>query len=737
MPPRRQSGADPARSRITLFVRAEVAAARRAVRSRARIGNDVHERFDTTGRFSRVRSNAAVLLVRLALACVVIASIPAPSLAQEQATESSAEDPSEAEVELAPIVVDAERQERAALVERSFETPEDVAGFGETIFAEPTFRSFETTAELLGESVGAQIRRQGGRDDFSSLSIRGAPSAQLRILLDGVALGRASESVVNLSDLPMDMVERIEVYRGFSPVSLSPFSSAGVVNVVTRDPETATTTAAIGGGSFGSLKMNGGGAAPMLGGAAAAFASYRHSDGDYDFVFDRGDDNPVDQKRRERRNNDSDTVESLVRWRGVVLDAAKLQVRNHVLYKDEGVPADLSDQTSRTRLTTIREIAAASVGSPNDRWSTEQIVTWEQKKLTDTTAFDQFDNRSDTTASTTIGRWSQPFGKSHWLSGGAEFNWEDFDQAFETSTDRPQADRSTLGIAVGDDWTIAPIDTTVTMQLRHQQVWNNSNSSVARDGNDHSTDPRVGVKWEPVAGLAIKSNTSTYFRPPNFNELYGADGFTVGNPGLVPETGLTWDAGAEWTVERRPYGRLAAGYAYFGSDIDDIIVVERNFRREARAENVSKAEIRGHELRLDWKGPAGLALSANYTHQQATNRSGRPFLDGKDLPSIPQDEGWARLSWENRYFVVAYDLDVSGSTYFDSENTPTRKRPTRTVHGLSLVLGPYWSGMRITLEANNLSDSLVPDIYQYPLPGRSFYATLSWSAPSEGDPHAD
>ena len=69
------------------------------------------------------------------------------------------------------------------------------------IKAEPTWRSFETPAELLGRSVGAQLRRQGGRDDFSTLTIRGAPSAQLRVLLDGVALGRASSSVVNLADL--------------------------------------------------------------------------------------------------------------------------------------------------------------------------------------------------------------------------------------------------------------------------------------------------------------------------------------------------------------------------------------------------------------------------------------------------------------------------------------------------------------------------------------------------------
>jgi len=32
------------------------------------------------------------------------------------------------------------------------------------------------------------------------------------------------------------------------------------------------------------------------------------------------------------------------------------------------------------------------------------------------------------------------------------------------------------------------------------------------------------------------------------------------------------------------------------------------------------------------------------------------------------------------------------------------------------------------VEADNLGDSLVPDEIGVPLPGRAFYATLSWSA---------
>ena len=39
----------------------------------------------------------------------------------------------------------------------------------------------------------------------------------------------------------------------------------------------------------------------------------------------------------------------------------------------------------------------------------------------------------------------------------------------------------------------------------------------------------------------------------------------------------------------------------------------------------------------------------------------------------------------------------------------------------------------MTIEGDNLGDSLIPDQIGFPLPGRAFYATLSWQAPRRDD----
>jgi outer membrane receptor protein involved in Fe transport len=646
----------------------------------------------------------------------------AETAASEEASDTAKTD--DRSPALQPIVVEADDPADAKLVERSFDTPDDSTGFGETIAAEPGWRSFQSTADLLGQSVGAQLRRQGGRDDFATLSIRGAPSAQLRILLDGIALGRASDSVVNLADLPLDTVERIEVYRGFSPVSLTPTSAAGVVNIVTRDPKAAVATAAVGGGSFGTVKVHAGGAGPVAGGSAAAFASWRRTDGNFEYRDDNGTvNNPADDRTRSRANNDSETLESLLRWRRDLTESANLQLREHVFHKDEGVPGLARFAPPTARLETTRNIAAASIGAPDRRWSIEEAVTWEKRRLSD---YGAFDNRAETTASTTVGRWGLPVGDAHWLSGSGEFTWEGFEQANEApALPRQEASRSSLALALGDDWTLAPIDTTLTFQLRHQQLWSDQGAAgPAGSGDAHSTDPRVGLRWRAFGGFDVKANVSSYFRPPSFDEMFGTDGFTTGNPALKPEEGLAWDAGFEWKGSREPFGSLALGYAWYGSDIDDVILVILTFDRTAKAVNAASARIRGHEARVEWKGPAGFALSANYTFQDAENRS--PALRGRDLPGLPPHELYARLSWSIGRVVLAYDIDLSSEHFVDSDNAAA-PLPTRTVHGVSLVIGPFLEGLRLTLEADNLGDTLVPDQIGFPLPGRSFYATLSWS----------
>lgn len=638
---------------------------------------------------------------------------------------------------LETIVVEGDSiDDDSPLPERSFETPEDLAGFGETITVDEAWATFASTAELLGQSVGAQIRRQGGRDDFSTLSIRGAPAGQVRVLLDGVSLGRASDTVLNLADLPMDAVERIEVYRGFSPVGLTPQSAAAVVNVVTREPDRPTYAVASGLGSFSSGKIFASAAAPLAGGAASAFASLRSTDGDFEYVDDNGTlFNPHDDRVRRRANNDSDALDSLLRWRRPLATGLDVLARSQTFYKDEGVPGLARFSPPTARLSTVREVAALAIEGSKG-WSAETSVAYQREELSD---FGASDNVATTVAPTATGRWNRRLFDRHWLSASADVAYETFsqDRTGATGGARTTADRISTAVAAGDDWDLPALDLTVSLQLRHQELFNDFGSATSGGSNtsDRSTDPRLGLRWEPRPDLVLKANVATYFRPPTFDESFGTDGFTVGNPDLVPEEGFTRDAGVEW-ASHGAWGSLRTSYAYFESDIDDVILVVLTFQRTAKAINAARARVRGHELRAEWQGLRGFSASVNYTYQDARNRTPSSTLRGAELPGLAPHEAYARVSWRRGPVTLGYDVDVTGEHFTDSENV-NPPIPTRIIHGVHLVYGPFWGGFRLALEGENLGDSLIPDEIGFPLPGRAFYATLSWQGGPDDDADDD
>src|SRR6185295_12756127 len=100
---------------------------------------------------------------------------------------------------------------------------------------------------------------------------------------------------------------------------------------------------------------------------------------------------------------------------------------------------------------------------------------------------------------------------------------------------------------------------------------------AARRSEDFLT-PRLGVRGELGHGLTLLANASRSARIPNLSELFGNNGTVQGNPDLVPETALTWDVGfrfrSPWTNDVLTAWGLE--YAYFASDIDDIIVLVRS-----------------------------------------------------------------------------------------------------------------------------------------------------------------
>ena len=146
----------------------------------------------------------------------------------------------------------------------------------------------------------------GGWAAFSTVSIRGSNPNQVEVYLDNVLQNPANAGLVDLGSLPLDNVERIEIYRSFAPMQLGAGSIGGAINLVTR-PVAGETTNLVNTsyGSFDTRKVTlyRSQGFDQLG--YLVLFNYMGSAGDFTFLDDNGTRfNTLDDQVTTRRNND-------------------------------------------------------------------------------------------------------------------------------------------------------------------------------------------------------------------------------------------------------------------------------------------------------------------------------------------------------------------------------------------------------------------------------------------------
>ncbi len=94
--------------------------------------------------------------------------------------------------------------------------------------------------EALNYIPGLVLDRNGGPGSLVFPSIQGSESRHVKILIDDIPLELLMEGVADLSMLPLENVERVEVLKG-SASSVWGSSLGGVINIITRKPSEEPT----------------------------------------------------------------------------------------------------------------------------------------------------------------------------------------------------------------------------------------------------------------------------------------------------------------------------------------------------------------------------------------------------------------------------------------------------------------------------------------------------------------
>lgn len=150
-----------------------------------------------------------------------------------------------AEVELDSVSVNAS-QDKSISEETGFNI--------EVIDTSEYLNSNKDINQILNQTSGINIRSLGGLGSDFDLSLNGLSDKQVRYFIDGIPMEDFG-SALSLNNMPINLVESIEVYKGVVPINLGADALGGAINISTPSLAEDFTDLSYSYGSFNTHRL--------------------------------------------------------------------------------------------------------------------------------------------------------------------------------------------------------------------------------------------------------------------------------------------------------------------------------------------------------------------------------------------------------------------------------------------------------------------------------------------------
>ncbi len=612
-----------------------------------------------------------------------------------------------------------------------------------------------SVAEVLAGEAGVRVRSRGGVGSFQSVSIRGSEAAEVAVLLDGAPISRAGFGLVDLSQLPIEGLERIEVYRGTAPLGFGSEAIGGVINLVSRrGGGRPTRSATLGGGSFGA-RLVGATVGEALGRwRGLATATYRGATGDY-WYYDNGGTLFLrdDDRERQRRNNGFDQLAATATLSHV--GRFDTQLTLHGLWRRAGVPgfATLGVETRRARLDAGRlfvNLKTQGLLPADVRLVVLPSFELERLAFSNPTGelvgpFGPSVQDSLVLAGGLQARADRRFGRgAHHqlvsLLGELRGESRQATNLLATQHSAPLAGRVTGALGLADQASLWRERLILEGALRLDGLA----SFLRPEGKATAADrrwflsPRLGLRATVHRLLTLRASGGRFVRNPTLLELFGDGGLFLPAPTLRSERAWGGELGLHLEAPQRIV-KILVDLAAFGRRVDDLIAYIPG-QNGSTAINIAAARVLGGELRASLDLHNALRLRLDYTLLDARNLSDEAGVRGKRLPGRAPHEARATIEIAGLGLRLGYTAHYVGQVYRDERNLAAL--PDYVLHELELR---YQTGaVTVSTTVQNLGDlrtrplplggsaqagQTTPyplvDTFNYPLPGRAVYATVT------------
>lgn len=633
--------------------------------------------------------------------------------------------------------------------------------------------------EVLNRVAGVTIRSTGGVGSPSRISVRGLEGKRMGLFVDEAAIGQFS-NFVNLDDIPTDMIERVEIYKGIVPYRLGGDALGGAVNVVVKDYPPRYLDASYEYGSFNTHRFNSVFKRhdAKTGLEWGAGGLYVHSDNDYEMTLHHQGDIRV------KRNHDAFTkavaggsLKATKWW----FDELKFEAIATLTRQElQGIELDYQHAFNHARsilgaVTAKRQdffvkgldfdlSAAVNVGSYGQVDTAHVVHGWDGTTRRSQSPYggETMNFPSDSHNSTL--NWMSKLNMNYELSENHLVNLNVYGSGTALHPENAVMDRA-LGYRVGYDSRLNSITTGLSYDaffldrrwqtaLTLKNFYINSRGQHLENYYINQLKPiyidrvewgaNFAVAYRPIQEWLFKAAVSSEVRIPSSEELIG-NGYTiVPSPELKPERNNSLNLGMLYHKNLERGGMFEAELNVFASQLTDMIrFTPGMIPSTARYANFGAVNSKGVEGEVKGDFTPWLYAYINATWQDL--RDVRQFIPEtkvpnpsyeKRIPNVPYMMANCGLELHGRNWFggkgqntrVLLDASYIHQYFYDFELSryQDRKIPTSLTCDAAIEHSFDNNRWTLTFKLRNLTNREVVSEFNRPLPGRNFSIKLRY-----------
>ena len=589
----------------------------------------------------------------------------------------------------------------------------------------------QSVAEILKQVSGLEIESTGGIGSAKRISIRGSNTNQVLVLLDGIPLNNQSSANADLSKIPTNIVEKIEIYEGGSSSKFGSGAIGGAINIITKRNFKNEYKLNLSGGTYGYFNVE-----PGISGNyknLSFYLSYNSLQSKNNYNYNTL--NTTGKQIIEQRINADIKTRNFFSRLNYKYNNYFVSLNAQQFISNRGIPGKTKALTAYARSKNNSVILSTHAKATFDNLIVELNGSYSNNITNNTNMYPDnaplkyrrysrydYQYRSNVEIlNTTI--YYTPFKWMNIIAGynGKLLNYSDknFLPSLNPSTNK--AKDISNGLFVHQEYKIKlpePFNKiTFSPSVRYDEM---RISSRKLKRFEHQWSPSLslylsaGKKYQ----VFFKSSISRSFRIPTFSDLFYQDVRIEGKPDLLPEKSLNKEIGLGWQFNN--FGELKAEATYYNYTIEDMIVWKLGSFEVFRPFN-NDAEITGQNYSLNYKFPnKNLSFTAGYTYLQPLDKNNHQTTHNKIIPYRPQHSFKSSIQFGYKNFTSKIDYRFVSKRYVTIANTVSL--PSYQVIDLTLLQKIDFDKLKTTLifSVNNLANEHYEIIRGYPIPGREF-----------------